>query len=352
MKGLLLILVLSAAMPSQADDHAVVLLYHHVSDDTPAATSVSPAVLEQHLQFLEQHQFNVWTLGRILDTLAAGNPLPANTVALSFDDAYLSVFTQAYPRLKQRGWPFTLFVNSEAIDRGYQHYMNWDQIRELAGAGVEIGNHSHSHAHLVRQQAQESTRQWRERVRADIRLAQHRIEQETGANATLFAYPYGEYSAALKEIIAALGLQGIAQQSGAVGIISDQSAIPRFPMATGYADMQRFAMAVNARPLPVRSAVALSTDRTDGAVKQLQLQLDPGAYQWPQLACYSATGKPLPRRIDDQAARRFTLDLSGSGTPGRNKINCTAPAADEAGAYFWYSYQWLQRHPDGSWYAE
>ena len=37
---------------AQSADHAVILLYHHVSDETPPSTSVSPAVFRQHRDFL------------------------------------------------------------------------------------------------------------------------------------------------------------------------------------------------------------------------------------------------------------------------------------------------------------
>lgn len=347
------VLLLSFSLNISADDHAVALLYHHVSNDTPPATSVSPATLERHLDFLEQNRFTVWPLGQILDYIEQGKPLPENTVALTFDDAYRSVYSQAFPLLQRRGWPFTLFVNSAAIDRGYQPCMNWQQLAELAAAGVEIGNHSHSHAHLVRRQGQESEQQWRNRVTTDIRRAERRLRHELKVTTRLFAYPYGEYTPALKEIIADLGFWGIAQQSGAIGSHSDPLAIPRFPMAAGHAGMQRFKISVQARPLPVRSAVATPKQSPDGDIQQLEILVDTGNYRAGQLACYSASGKPIPMRRDPAAeGQRASLDLSTIGSPGRNKVNCTAPALNEKGVYYWYSYQWLVRHPDGSWYAE
>ena len=35
-------------------DNAVILLYHHVSSTTPASTSVTPSVFEEHLQYLAE----------------------------------------------------------------------------------------------------------------------------------------------------------------------------------------------------------------------------------------------------------------------------------------------------------
>ncbi len=191
---------------SQADDHAVSLIYHHVSEEAPALTSVSPKVFEQHLDYLAEHKFNIWPLSRIIDALGKGQDLPANTVAITFDDAYRTIYTEAFPRLRKRNWPFTVFVSSEGIDRGYADYLDWEQLREMTKAGNEIGNHSHSHAHLLRRLEGESKTRWEARIRADIKMAAERISSEIGSDSALFAYPYGEYSQSLKAIVRSLGL--------------------------------------------------------------------------------------------------------------------------------------------------
>ena len=56
-------------------------------------------------------------------------------VVLTFDDGYRSVYETAYPLLKARGWPFTVFLCPEGIDRGRGPVMTWDQLREMAAAG-------------------------------------------------------------------------------------------------------------------------------------------------------------------------------------------------------------------------
>jgi len=349
----LLLLALLVISTSRADDHAVALIYHHISDDTPRLTSVSPAVFERHLRYLDEHNFTIWPLGRILDALDQGQNLPANTVALTFDDAYLSIYTEAFPRLRKRNWPFTVFVSSEGIDRNYAGYLNWEQLRELARAGVEIGNHSHSHAHLLRRQKGEPTGRWKVRVRTDIQTAADRIKAETGSASSLFAYPYGEYSHALKAIVNSLGYRGIAQQSGAIGRHSDFLALPRFPMARGYDDLERFRTAVNSRPLPVLAATVIGVDEISfRPLQELQLKLTDGNYRAEHLGCYRATGTPLKLTTITMQPLTLSIAISGEQTAGRHKINCTAPASDGSGAFYWYSYQWLVKHANGNWYRE
>ena len=348
-----LLLTLFVFSTSQADDHAVALIYHHVSKDTPALTSVSPAVFEQHLDYLAEHKFNIWPLSRILDALDKGRNLPANTVAITFDDAYRSIYTEAFPRLRKRNWPFTIFVSSTSIDNGYADYLNWEQLREMVKAGNEIGNHSHSHGHLVRRLKGESSKQWQTRVTADIKMAADRIKKEIGSDSSLFAYPYGEYSQSLKAIVRSLGYRGIAQQSGAIGAHSDFLAIPRFPMATAYSGLERFATAVNSRPLPVTSVSVTGNDETSWrSIKRLQLTLADGDYRAHQLGCYRSSGTPLAMKTITEHPLTVSITISGEQTAGRHKINCTVPANNTPGVFYWYSHQWLVKHSNGSWYRE
>ncbi len=350
-KYYLLIFALFGLSNANADDHAVILLYHHIATDTPPSTSVSPQVFEAHLDYLEDNGFSVLPLSQILGVLARNEKLPAKTVAITFDDAYLSVYSEAFPRLRQRGWPFTVFVSSAAIDSGFRNYLSWDQIRELSAAGVELANHSQSHAHLVRYLVGESDQDWQRRVSADIDHAAARLKAETGVDSNLFAYPYGEYSEALKTLVQSKGYFGIAQQSGAVGYNSDFLAVPRFPMSSGFADLNRLAISVNSRPLPVDSIETSKPDSISGRIDSLRITLQPGAYRAAQLACYDASGTRLKIRPGDQPTE-ISISLKAKQNPGRNKINCTAPANTEPGVFYWYSYQWLVKNEDGSWYQE
>ncbi|MDT8448903.1 MAG: polysaccharide deacetylase family protein [Wenzhouxiangellaceae bacterium] len=361
----LAVLVAAAALPpavlaagnSAGAGHAVVLIYHHVSTETPAATSIPPQLFSEHLEFLDARGFRVLPLRRLLTALKAGEPLPDNAVAITFDDAYESVYTEARPRLAEYGWPFTVFVNTDAIDAGREPYMSWDQLLGLAADGAAIENHSASHAHLARRPDGETVAAWRERVRADVGHAHARIAEEIGTEPALFAWPYGEYAPALTDVVSGFYSFALAQRSGAIGRgdnwHSDWFALPRFPFGGSFDSVDRLAMAVNARPLPVVRASSLPpmTDGAAGQPRRLELELAPDGYRADSLSCFAASGARLETGSGGDGNRRVRVELSGAGGPGRNKINCTAAAADGSGDYYWYSFQWLQRGPGGGWPA-
>jgi peptidoglycan/xylan/chitin deacetylase (PgdA/CDA1 family) len=322
-------------------DHAVILVYHHVSEDTPASTSVTPAQFEQHLEYLASGGYRVWSLPRVLAAVfERAEPLPPDVVAITFDDAYESVFSEARPRLAARGWPYSVFVNTDAIDAGHSPYMDWEALQVIAEEGVTIGSHSAAHGHMAAPASGESDSDWRRRVAADIAKAHERLSEEVGREPEVFAYPYGEDSAALAELVASRYRWALAQRSGPVGALTDPLSIPRFPMATGFASEERLALAIRSRPLPVRQLQTSAADRR-GEVDWIDLSLDPGDYRSAEIACFSGSGDRLSLDPVSADPRRVRIDVEDVGRVGRNKVNCTAPASDGSGDFYWYSYQWL-----------
>lgn len=330
-----------SAVDSGRAGHAVILLYHHVSRDTPASTSVTPQRFDEHLEFLDAGGYRVWPLQRVLAAVYDGaEALPPDVVVITFDDAYESVLAEAHPRLASRGWPYTIFVNTDAVDAGHSPYLSWDELRGLAEDGAAIGNHSAAHGHMAAPRGDESRAEWQARVDADLARAQRRIREEIGSPPQVFAYPYGEDSPALAERVGDDYRFALVQRSGAIGPGTDPLAIPRFPMATGFSTIDRLELAVRSRPLPVDGTETRTTgDRGD--IEWLRLRLGEGGFRLDALGCFSGGGDRLPVEVRSSDPTVVGIDVAGVGRAGRNKVNCTSPAADGSGDFYWYSFQWL-----------
>lgn len=345
------LLVAASVASASAPPSAVVLEYHHVASDTPPATSVDPATFEAHMDHLAGNGFHVWPLAKVVERVRAGEAVPEKTVALTFDDAYRSVYTEVFPRLRERGWPFTVFVSTGYIDGDYGGYMSWDQLRELERRGVTIANHSASHPHLARARPDETERQWRARVRTEIVEAQQRLADELAKPPKLFAWPFGEFSPPGQEVLRELGFVGFGQQSGAFGRDSDFTALPRFPLATGFDALDSFALKVRSRPLPVRATEPRSGVLGPNVARpELRLTLGPGPYRPAGVRCF-AGGRPIEVDLEGTTPPVLRVRVDQPIGPGRTKYNCTAPASDSA-TWFWYSFVWMKPLPDGSWYEE
>lgn len=329
----------------------VVLLYHHVAADTPAATSVRPETFAAHLDFLQREGYAVVALDDVVAAaIGESSRLPPKAVALTFDDGYRSIYTTALPLIEARGWPFTVFVSTDAIDRGYANFMSWDELRELEARGGRIANHGTAHGHLIRREPGESAAAWRTRVRGDIVSAQARLDAELAHPSPYFAYPYGEFDTALERIVADLDLVAFGQQSGAIGPGAILTQLARYPMATGYDSLASFAEKLRTRALPVRVLEPESRVLAAGAAAPaLRIELLDGPYRRDGLRCYVAGQEPAAITWSgDIATIRAREPLGG----GRHKFNCTAPSTDAPGVYYWYSHLWIQPRDDGTWYAE
>lgn len=312
-----------------ADDTAVALLYHHVSAETPPSTSVSPEVFAQHLDYLESGGYSVMQLSRIVTMLNSGSPLPERSVAITFDDAYQSVHDTAMPMLTARGWPFTVFVNTDKSTRESSTYLDWEELRHIIAGGGDVQNHGHSHDHMAFPRAGECMTTWRQRVRADITTAQQLITQNLGVTPTLFAYPYGEFSPELQDEIARLGLTGVGQQSGAIGTDSDFLGLPRHPFYTGADGLERFAQRIQTKPLYI-SAEPRGPMRVERN-SRITLEMDLGDQS--PVNCFF-DGQPVTisdNRISD----------IGPFPKARARLNCTK--SDGAGAYLWWSYLFIRQ---------
>ncbi len=337
--------------PASAQKHAVILMYHHVADDTPRSTSVTPAAFEAHLEYLAEHDFNVIPLPELVDALRNGQSLPARSIALTFDDAYPSVYSEAWPQLRARGWHFTVFTSTDYIDRGFGNYMTWEQLRALADAGMTIANHGRTHTNLVRMRTGMSDAEWQEAVRDEVLGAQERLQAETGTDVRLLAYPYGESDPALQRLIASLDFVALGQQSGAVGPDSHFQDLARYPISTGFSGIEEFATRVHSRPLnvdvlepetnllgaePVRPVLRLAL-KDDIAIATVN--------------CFaSGTGGIEIERDADEGV--LVLRANNALPAGRSKYTCTAPVAGERGAFYWYSHLWIKPRSDGTWPPE
>ena len=336
--GLLISLLLQLSVvsisPAEAEDEmrdsATVLMYHRFGESRYPSTNISIKQFEAHLAHLAAGNYTVLKLDDIIMRLRAGELLPDRTVAITIDDAYLSVYTEAWPRLTEAGFPFTLFVASSPIDRELSAYMSWEQIRELQSSGVTIGSQTHTHPHMHRLSDEEA--------RAEISTSNGRFIEELGLRPELFAYPYGEYSQFVIDAVKDAGFRAaFGQNSGIMHSADDQFQLPRFAFNEAYGTIDRLKLAVDGLPLKVH----------DLTPEDMVLTTNPPLYGFTvseemspvsQLRCFSNNHGKLDVTM---LGMRAEIRAPGPLTEPRARINCTMPAVD--GRWRWFGRQFLTR---------
>ena len=76
-------------------------------------------------------------------------PIPNGLIVLTFDDGNKSDYTYVAPLLKRYGFGATFFI-TEGLGflNNKDHYVTWEEIRELHEEGFEIGNHTRHHNNI------------------------------------------------------------------------------------------------------------------------------------------------------------------------------------------------------------
>lgn len=306
---------------------ATIFSYTRFGDDELPSSSVRVDQFEAHLRELTSGGYAVLPLTEIAAALRAGRPLPERAVGIAIDDTHISVYREAWPRLQAAGLPFTLFVASDTVDRARSTHMSWDQVRELASNGVEIGNLTASFAHLMDQEPAF--------VVGQIERANERIEAALGRKPRLFAYPYGEYGNALREMVEASGfLAAFGLHSGVAHPGGDRFAMPRFTINEQLGSIERFRLAAQALPLPV-TEITPRDMRIDANPPAFGFTTDPIVGDLEGLACFAVGyGRAQLERVGE---RRVEIRLGEPFPPGRARINCTMPAAE--GRWRWFGAQ-------------
>lgn len=107
----------------------LILLYHRVSElaSDPQRLAVSPDSFSKHLEVLAAH-FRPMRLSALVDH-AGRNTLPADAVAVTFDDGYADNLERAQPLLEKWHVPATVFVATAYIGGDREFW--WDELERL-----------------------------------------------------------------------------------------------------------------------------------------------------------------------------------------------------------------------------
>lgn len=301
----------------QAADSAVVLIYHRFGETSFPSTNIRLEQFEAHIKELTSGPYTVLPVPEIVAAIREKRPLPDRTIGLTIDDGYLSVYAEAFPRLRDAGLPFTVFVSTDPVDRKFSGFMTWDQIREMRDNGVTIGAHTSTHLHMPANLLS--------RNRADLANSNARLKEELGEVPPLFAYPFGEASTEIQNLVRNAGyIAAFGQHSGPLDASSDPHYMPRFALNEAFGDMDRFRLVANALPIPHTDVTPSNPTLTENPPlfgftrTDLDLRLN-------GLACYAADQGKV--KIE-QLGPRIEVRMSGPFSAGRARINCTALGPD------------------------
>lgn len=106
---------------------ALILMYHRFSESDDGVSTYAQRFAEQ-LDYLTQH-YRIVSLAEAAGYIATGKPMPPGLAVITIDDGYRDAYEIAFPILRARKAPATLFVVTDFVDR--KCWLWTDKLRYL-----------------------------------------------------------------------------------------------------------------------------------------------------------------------------------------------------------------------------
>ena len=159
-----------------------ILLYHGILDNTWGAQTlfVRPNDFDEQIKYLKDNNYTPLFVSELDYIYAFDKP-----VIITFDDAYLDVYTNALPILKKYNFKANIYVITDSI--GADVYMNADMIKDADASGlIEIGSHTVSHYKLGEIDLAKALE--------EIKESKEVLENLLNKEITSIAYPSGSFN--------------------------------------------------------------------------------------------------------------------------------------------------------------
>ncbi len=122
-----------------------VLGYHNFSDTKPVTEMLMrTSEFREQMERIRREGLTVISMQEFLEWRFGARELPEKCVLITIDDGWRSVYTDAYPILREYGYPFTLFLYTSFLS-GQGASMSPAMVREMQQNGATVGSHSANH---------------------------------------------------------------------------------------------------------------------------------------------------------------------------------------------------------------
>ncbi|MBX3743056.1 MAG: polysaccharide deacetylase family protein [Akkermansiaceae bacterium] len=187
------------AEPEIPDDgvRVSVLGYHDFSETQPeTAMRIRTSKFRQQMEALRQMGLTVISMGDFIAWKKGEKTLPPKCVVITLDDGWKSVYTDAFPILKEYKYPFTLYLYKSYVDGGGKA-LTTGMIEEMLAAGATLGSHSVSHPYpgTVKAMRKKGADAYDAFLRKELGESKRFLESQFPKHkATTYAYPGGFYT--------------------------------------------------------------------------------------------------------------------------------------------------------------
>ena len=312
-----------------AENSAVIIMYHRFGENNFPSTNIKIEQFEQHISKLKKENYSVLPISKILSNIKKGLPLPSKTIGITIDDGYKSIYTEAWPRLKKAGFPFTVFISTDFIGKSRPNRLTWSEIKEMKNSGVDFGAHTASHAHM--------TQKTNAFNKGEITRSDQKMLEELGKKSEVFAYPFGEANSRIFDLVRQSGYKyAFGQHSGVVNAFSNNYFLPRFALNERYGDLDRFSVVINALPLPVKDLTPSDPEIRNTNPPNIGFSIAKNLSNLDRLRCYTGSEGRVSTTL--LGKNRIEVRMTKPFTSARTRLNCTVKGPGNRWRWFGWMY--------------
>ncbi|MFC5049584.1 polysaccharide deacetylase family protein [Rubritalea spongiae] len=192
-----------------AEDHSLVsvLGYHDFSSTKQATEMCLPTdTFRSQMQALKDLELKVISLGEFLAWKNGTLKLPERSVLITIDDGWKSVYHEAYPVLKEFGYPFTLFLYQDFVGPK-KLALNEALIKEMMENGASIGSHSVSHPYpsTIKKYIEQGGDAYHDFLTTEFTQSKAYLDKTFKIDITTYAYPGGFHTPEMFEVATTAG---------------------------------------------------------------------------------------------------------------------------------------------------
>ena len=217
------------------DGSRVSVLGYHVFHATKEATQmrIPTTKFRSQMETIKSSNIPVITLPQFLAWRRGEAKIPAQAILITMDDGWRSVYSEAFPIMKELQLPFTLYLyqNYVGANRGGRA-LSLAMIREMLASGLcTLGSHSVSHPFpsRVKKAAKEGPEAYEQFLRKELGESKTFLEKTFAKKITTYAYPGGYHTEEMFPLAEEFGYdQLFTVKPGKVRRDSPSHTLPRY----------------------------------------------------------------------------------------------------------------------------
>ena len=205
-------------MLSAKDTQSHIAMFHDIKNDGEVYDSAYDCSISNLIDYINHCQSVGFEFVSI-DELINGK-MQENAAVITFDDGFESVYTLAYPELKERNIPFTAYITTEYLNK--PGYLSSAQLKILSEDGLCTGG-MHANEHKMFRYETKNV------LGADFDECKKILVDITGEIPEHYAFPYGSVYAVSRRNVATICKKGVLSIA-----LTDQIKVSKKDLANPY----------------------------------------------------------------------------------------------------------------------